>query len=71
MAKKEEIDCDVCNNKRYLYGNSWRDENRKQDLPLKYRNVSFVRLRCPKCNVTEEEKKRVAYIKEFTQKIKT
>jgi hypothetical protein len=50
MAKQELPDCDVCQNKRYLYGNSWRDENRKQDLPIKYRNVSFVRLPCPKCN---------------------
>ena len=71
MAKQELPDCDVCKNKRYLYGNSWRDENRIQDLPIKYRNVSFVRLPCPKCSWSEEVKKRVAYIKEFTQKLKT
>jgi hypothetical protein len=72
MAKKEDqIDCDVCQNKRWLYGNSWRDENRKDDLPKKYKNVSFVRLPCPKCSWSEEVKKRIAYIKEFTEKIKS
>lgn len=68
MAKKELPDCDVCQNKRYLYGNSWRDENRKQDLPLKYQYVSFSMLSCPKCNRSDEEKKRVEYINKFANK---
>lgn len=68
MAKKDLIDCDVCKNKRYIYGNSWRDENRKQDLPKKYQNVSFSMLSCPKCNRSEEEKKRIEYINNFIKK---